>query len=154
MTPRFAPFKIAPDLAKTLLDVEKALGAGGIEHGLGELVRLRASQINGCAMCIHMHATDARKNGESDMRIIMLDAWRESPLYTDRERAALAWTESLTNIKETGAADADYELVRSQFSEAEIVNLTVMIGAINLWNRLQIAARAVHWLPHTDRAAA
>jgi alkylhydroperoxidase family enzyme len=88
------------------------------------------------------------------MRIIMLDAWRESPLYTDRERAALAWTESLTNIKETGAADADYELVRSQFNEAEIVNLTVMVGAINLWNRLQIAARAVHPVQQTDRAAA
>lgn len=154
MTPRFAPFKVAPDLAKTLLAVEKALGAGGIEHGLGELVRLRASQINGCAMCIHMHTIDARKNGETDMRIIMLDAWRESPLYTDRERAALAWTESLTNIKDTGAPDADYELARSQFSEAEIVNLTVMIGAINLWNRLQIAARAIHPVEQSDRAAA
>ncbi len=154
MTPRFAPFKVAPDLTKSLLDVEKAIASGGVDHSLGELVRLRASQINGCAMCIHMHAIDARKNGETDMRIIMLDAWRESPLYTDRERAALAWTESLTNIADTGASDADYELVRSQFSEAEVVNLTVMIGAINLWNRLQIAARAVHPVEQSDRAAA
>lgn len=154
MTPRFAPFRVAPDLTKSLLDVEKTIAAGGLEQGLGELVRLRASQINGCAMCVHMHTIDARKNGETDMRIIMLDAWRESPLYTDRERAALAWTESLTNIKMTGAADADYELVKAQFSEAEIVNLTVMIGAINLWNRLQIAARAVHPVEQTDRAAA
>jgi AhpD family alkylhydroperoxidase len=154
MTSRFAPFKVAPDLIKSLLDVEKALAAGGLEHGLGELVRLRASQINGCAMCIHMHAIDARKEGETDMRIIMLSAWRESPLYSDRERAALAWTESLTNIEKTGAADADYELVKSQFNEAEIVSLTVMIGAINLWNRLQIAARVVHPILQTDRAAA
>ena len=154
MTPRFAPFKIAPDLIKSLLNVEKAIADSGLERSLGELVKLRASQINGCAMCIHMHATDARKNGETDMRIIMLDAWQESPLYTDRERAALAWTESLTNIKETGAGDADYELVKSEFTEAEVVSLTVMIGAINLWNRLQIAARAVHAVEQTDRAAA
>lgn len=154
MTPRFAPFKIAPDLTKSLIEVEKVIAAGGLEHGLGELVKLRASQINGCAMCIHMHAINARQNGESDMRIIMLDAWRESPLYSDRERAALAWTESLTKITKTGAPDADYDLVKSQFNEAEIVNLTVMIGAINLWNRLQIAARAVHPVQQSDRAAA
>jgi AhpD family alkylhydroperoxidase len=154
MTPRFAPFKIAPDLIKSLLNVEKAIADSGLERSLGELVKLRASQINGCAMCIHMHATDARKNGETDMRIIMLDAWQESPLYTDRERAALAWTESLTSIKETGAGDTDYELVKSEFTEVEVVNLTVMIGAINLWNRLQIAARAVHAVEQTDRAAA
>lgn len=153
MNPRFAPFKVAPDLIKALVGLEKAITAGGLEHGLGELVRLRASQINGCAMCIHMHATDARSNGESEMRIFMLDAWRESPLYSDRERAALAWTEALTNVAETRAPDADYELVRSQFSEEEIVNLTVTIGAINLWNRLQIAARAVHPVQQSDRAA-
>lgn len=154
MNPRFAPFKVAPDLIKALVGLEKAITAGGLEHGLGELVRLRASQINGCAMCIHMHATDARSNGESEMRIFMLDAWRESPLYSDRERAALAWTEALTNVAETRAPDADYELVRSQFSEEEIVNLTVTIGAINLWNRLQIAARAVHPVQQSDQAAA
>lgn len=154
MTPRFAPFKVAPDLIKSLTELEKAIAAGGLEHGLAELVRLRASQINGCAMCIHMHALDARSHGESEMRIFMLDAWRESPLYTDRERAALAWTEALTKVARTGAPDADYELVRSQFSEAEIVNLTVMIGAINLWNRLQVAARAVHPVQQQDRAAA
>ncbi|MGB3389935.1 MAG: carboxymuconolactone decarboxylase family protein [Pseudaminobacter sp.] len=154
MNPRFAPFKVAPDLIKALVGLEKAITAGGLEPGLGELVRLRASQINGCAMCIHMHATEARSIGESEMRIVMLDAWRESPLYSDRERAALAWTEALTNVAETRAPDADYELVRSRFSEEEIVNLTVMIGAINLWNRLQIAARAVHPVQQSDRAAA
>jgi len=144
MTPRFAPFKVAPDLIKALAAVETALGATTIEHGLGELVRLRASQINGCAFCIHMHTTDARAHGETEMRLYMLNAWRESSLYTDRERAALAWTETLTRIGKTHAPDADYDAVKNQFSEAEITALTVMIGQINSWNRLQIAARAAH----------
>jgi AhpD family alkylhydroperoxidase len=144
MTPRFAPFKLVPDLISALVAVEKALGASGIEHSLAELVKLRASQINGCAYCVHMHVTDAKANGETDMRLFLLDTWRESPLFTDRERAALAWTESLTRISKTGASDADYELVKSQFTEVEIATLSVMIGQINLWNRLQVSARAVH----------
>lgn len=152
MTPRFMPFKIAPGITKALVDLEKVLAAGGLEHSLVELVRMRASQINGCAYCIHMHATDARSHGESEMRLLMLDAWRESPLYTDRERAALAWTESLTLVAETRAPDDDYALVKKQFNESELVNLTVAIGAINLWNRLQIASRAVH--PVATMAAA
>lgn len=154
MTPRFAPFKVAPELTNALLALETAIAAGGLEHSLGELVKLRASQINGCAVCLHMHTKDARSNGESEMRIYMLNAWRDSPLYTDRERAALAWTESLTRVAKTGAPDADYNLVKAQFSEAEIVNLTVMIGAINLWNRLQVAARAVHPVEALKPAAA
>ena len=154
MTPRFAPFKIAPDLIKALMGLETAIAAGGLEHSLAELVKLRAAQINRCAFCIHMHATAARAHGETEMRVFMLDAWRESPLYTDRERAALAWTEALTLVAETGAPDADYVLVKSQFNEAEIVNLTIMIGAINAWNRLQIAARAMHPLPPAAKAAA
>ncbi|WP_338607938.1 carboxymuconolactone decarboxylase family protein [Pelagibacterium nitratireducens] len=144
MTPRFLPFKVAPNLTKSLLALEAAITEGGLEHSLAELVKLRASQINGCAACLHIHAKDARQHGETEMRIFLLDAWRESPLYTDRERAALAWTESLTNIAATHAPDADYELVKSQFNESELVTLTVMIGAINTWNRLQIAARTVH----------
>ncbi|MES2033268.1 MAG: carboxymuconolactone decarboxylase family protein [Pseudomonadota bacterium] len=144
MTPRFNAFKVAPDLTKALIAVETALAESGLEHSLAELVRLRASQINGCAFCIQMHVMDARAHGESDLRIVMLDGWRESPLYTDRERAALAWTESLTRIAETHAPDADYDLVKSQFSEAEIVALSILIGQINTWNRLQIAARVVH----------
>ncbi|MEJ2817443.1 MULTISPECIES: carboxymuconolactone decarboxylase family protein [unclassified Caulobacter] len=144
MTPRFAPFKIVPDLTNALIAVEKALGAAGIEHGLAELVKIRASQINGCAFCVHMHVTDAKAHGETDMRLFLLDTWRESPLFTDRERAALAWTESLTRIAKTGAPDADYELVKSQFTEVEIATLSVIIGQINTWNRLQVAARAVH----------
>jgi AhpD family alkylhydroperoxidase len=144
LTPRFAPFKLAPDVTKAMLAVETAIGETGLEHSVAELVRLRASQINGCAFCIFMHVQDARSHGETDLRIQMLDAWRESTLYTDRERAALAWTESLTRIAKTHAPDADYELVKSQFSDTEIAVLSILIGQINAWNRLQIAARATH----------
>src|SRR5882757_9211568 len=111
-----------------------------------------ASQINGCAFCINMHTADARKNGETEQRLYLLNAWRESPLYTDRERAALAWTEALTLIAETHAPDADYEAMRTQFSEAEAVNLTTLIGAINAWNRIAIGFRALH--PVKAKAAA
>ena len=143
-TPRFAPFKLAPEVSKAMFAVETALGESGLENSLAELVRLRASQINGCAFCIYMHVQDARKHGETDLRIQMLDAWRESSLYTDRERAALAWTESLTRIAKTHASDADYDLVKSQFTETEIAALTIVVSMINAWNRLQIAARATH----------
>lgn len=144
MTPRFDALKVSPDLTKALVGVEAALAQSGLERGLADLVRLRASQINGCAFCIHMHAKEARSHGETELRIVMLNGWRESPLFTHRERAALAWTESLTRITKTHAPDADYDLVKSEFSEDEIVALTVLIGMINTWNRLQIAARAVH----------
>lgn len=144
MSPRFNAFKVSPNLTKALMGVEAALAESGLEHSLAELVRLRASQINGCSFCIHMHVADAKANGETELRIIMLDGWRESPLFTDRERAALAWTESLTRIGKTHAPDADYELVKSQFNESEIVALSILIGQINTWNRLQIAARFAH----------
>ena len=145
MIPRVkTPFKHIPDGLKAMMAVEASVAASSLEHGLIELVKMRASQINGCAYCIHMHATDARAHGETEMRLYMLNAWRESPLYSDRERAALAWTEALTRLAETGAPDADYEMVKAQFSEAEVVNLTLEIGAINLWNRLQVGLRAAH----------
>jgi AhpD family alkylhydroperoxidase len=154
MTPRFNAFKVAPNLTKALMGVEAALADSGLEHSLAALVRLRASQINGCSYCIHMHVADARAHGETDLRIIMLDGWRGSPLFTDRERAALAWTESLTRITKTHAPDADYELVKSQFSEGEIVALSILVGQINNWNRLQIAARFVHPVETPQSAAA
>jgi AhpD family alkylhydroperoxidase len=109
-----------------------------------ELVKIRASQINGCAFCLHMHTADARKHGETQERLYLLNAWRESPLYSDRERAALAWTEALTRIAETQAPDDVYEEVRKHFSEQETVNLTMLIGMINLWNRFAISMRSVH----------
>jgi AhpD family alkylhydroperoxidase len=144
MSPRFNAFKVAPDLTKALMAIETAVADIGLEHGLLELVRLRASQINGCAFCIHMHTTDAMAHGENPMRLVMLNGWRESPLFSDRERAALAWTESLTQIAETHAPNADFEAVKSQFDDREIVALSILIGQINAWNRLQIAARIVH----------
>jgi len=144
MTPRMNIFQAAPDATKALMAVEAAIDQSGLERSLVELVKLRASQINGCAFCIYMHVKDATKHGESDMRIHLLDAWRESPLYTDRERAALNWTESLTRVAKTHAPDADYELLRSQFTDHEIAYLTMLVGAINFWNRLQIGLRAVH----------
>lgn len=154
MTPRMNIFQVAPEGAKALLAVEAAIEKSGLEHGLLELVRLRASQINGCAFCIHMHVKDAVKHGESDMRIHMLDGWRDSPLFTDRERAALSWTESLTRIAKTRAPDEDYALLQSQFSETEIAYLTILIGAINVWNRVQIGLRAVHPVEEPAAAAA
>ena len=144
MPPRFNAFKVLPEVTKALMGVEAAIADSGLEHGLADLVRLRASQINGCSFCIHMHVVEARAHGETDLRMIMLDGWRESPLFTDRERAALAWTESLTRIAKTHAPDADYELVKSQFGESEIVALSILIGQINSWNRLQIDSRVAH----------
>ena len=154
MGQRLNPFTVNPDAMRPWVELGKTIQTNGLDPQLRELVMTRAAQLNGCTFCMHHHLADARKYGETEDRLHLLNAWSESGLYTDRERAALAWTESLTNIKKTGAADADYELVKSQFSEAEIVNLTVMIGAINLWNRLQIAARAVHPVEQADRATA
>jgi AhpD family alkylhydroperoxidase len=144
MTPRMNIFQTAPEAMKAMLEVEKAIEASGVDHGLLELVKLRASQINGCAFCIYMHSKDATKHGESDMRIHLLDAWRDSPLFTDRERAVLGWTESLTRVAKTHAPDADYELLKAHFDDKEIAHLTVAIAAINFWNKVQIGLRAVH----------
>jgi AhpD family alkylhydroperoxidase len=145
MTPRIKNhIALAPDAIKAMMAVQAAIVASGIEFSVLELVKLRASQINKCAFCIHMHTTEMRAKGETEMRIYMLNAWRESPLYSPRERAALAWTESLTNLAETGAPDEDFALVKEAFSESELVHLTLAIGAINLWNRLQVGLRASH----------
>ncbi len=153
MTPRMNIFQAAPDAMKAMMAVEAAIENSGLEHSLAELVKLRASQINGCAFCIHMHVTDAVKHGESAMRIHLLDAWRESPLYTDRERAALNWTESLTKVAKTGAPDADYELLKAHFDDKQIAYLTTLIAAINFWNRVQIGLRAVHPAEQASAAA-
>jgi len=137
------PMSKAAAAIKAMYAVETAIAAS-LDKALLQLVKLRASQINGCAFCLHMHAKDARASGESEMRIYLLDAWRESSLYSARERAALAWTESLTDISRTGAPDEDYALVEAAFDETERVHLTLAIGAINLWNRLQVGLRAIH----------
>jgi len=143
MKPRMNFYQAAPETIKALVAVETQIQSSGLEQSLIELVRTRASQINGCAYCINMHTQDARKHGETEERLYLLNAWREAPFYTDRERAALAWTEAVTLISETHAPDDVYEEARKHFSEAEIVNLTTLIGAINAWNRLAISFRAV-----------
>jgi AhpD family alkylhydroperoxidase len=123
-----------------------------LDHTLLHLVKMRASQINGCAFCLHMHSAEARKDGERDERLFLLDAWQESGMYTDRERAALAWTESLTHVSETHAPDDVYEEVRRHFNEDELVALTMAIGLINAWNRMAIGFRAQH--PNERKLAA
>ena len=143
MKPRMNFFQAAPESIKALTAVETQIQSSGLEQSLIELVRTRASQINGCAFCISMHTQDARKHGETEQRLYLLNAWREAPVYTDRERAALAWTEAVTRIYETHAPDEVYEELRKHFSEAEVANLTILIGTINAWNRLAIAFRAV-----------
>src|SRR4051794_39414863 len=143
MKPRLNAFQVAPETMKALGALETHVQDTGLEKSLVELVKTRASQINGCAYCINMHTQDARKHGETEQRLYLLNAWRESPVYTDRERAALAWTEAVTLISETHAPDDVYEAVRAQFSEAETVNLTMLIATINAWNRLAISFRSV-----------
>lgn len=145
MTPRLEnTHALAPDAIKAMMALEASFAASGLEHNLLELVKLRASQINGCAFCIHMHSTALRRHGEAEMRLYMLSAWRESPLYSPRERAALAWTEVLTRVAETGAPDGDYASLQAAFTPAEQVWLTLAIGSINSWNRLQVGFRAAH----------
>lgn len=153
MKPRLNPYQLAPELLDALLGLEKSIRQSGIEHSLLLLIKTRASQINGCAFCIHMHTRDARAAGESEERLYLLSAWRESPLYTARERAALTWTEALTLLPETGAPDASYAELSTHFDEAERVKLTMAIVTINAWNRLAVGFRSVH-PTQSDSAAA
>lgn len=144
MTTRLNYYALEPKAVQAMMELENAVRESGLEVSLYELVKMRASQINGCAFCLHMHSQDARKAGETEDRLHLLAAWRESSLYTPRERAALAWTESLTKLPDTGAPDADFEPLREHFSENEIVWLTMMIVAINGWNRLAVGFRSQH----------
>lgn len=139
---RFDYLTLMPDALKAMLSLEKAINESPLEPELLELVKMRASQINGCAFCLDMHSKDARARGESEQRLYMLPGWRETSLFTDRERAALGWCESLTELAKTGAPDPAYEPLTEQFSEAEIVALTFAIVAINGWNRLAVGTRA------------
>lgn len=141
MTERIAYGKIAPDGYRAMSGLERYVRESGLEKPLLELVKLRASQINGCAFCLDMHWKDARAAGESEQRLYSLDAWRETSYYTERERAALAWTEAVTQISDNHVPDELYEEVRQHFSEEELVNLTLAVVAINGWNRLAISFR-------------
>lgn len=138
MTAKINLYTAAPQLMKSWLDVSNAVAAS-LEPGLIELVKIRASQINGCANCINLHTTEAREKGETERRIYLLSAWREAPYYTERERAALGWTEAMTRLSEghTQRASA-YETLKAQFTEEEQVKLTLMINIINGWNRLGV----------------
>ena len=143
-TARLNPYTAAPKAVKAMLVPDRGRRALRPGKSLIELVKIRSSQINGCAYCIHMHCSDARKLGETEMRIYLLPAWRESSLYSGRERAALAWTEALTRLADTGAPDADYDELARHFSEEERVNLTLVINMINDWNRIAVGFRSVH----------
>jgi AhpD family alkylhydroperoxidase len=134
--------KVNPELFNAMLGLEKYVQSSGLEQKLLDLVKIRASQINGCAYCIVMHTNDARKHGESDEWMHLLNAWREAPIYSARERAALAWTEAVTRISDHHVSDELYDEARSHFSEKQIVDLTAAVIAINAWNRAAIAFRA------------
>lgn len=133
----------SPELVRKLMELEKALSSGSIDEKLRDLVAIRASQLNGCAFCLDMHVKQARIHGERELRIHHLPTWRESPLFAPRERAALAWTETLTLLSGQSAPDDLYERVRGQLSEKELSDLTFAVASINAWNRLNIASRTV-----------
>ncbi len=143
MQSRLEAQKTSPAAYHAMLALEMFVRKSGLEPSLIELVKMRASQINGCAYCIDMHSKDARAAGESEQRLYALNAWRETPFFTDRERAALAWTEAVTLVAEGHVPDEVYEEARQHFAEEELVNLTMAVVTINGWNRLAIAFRAV-----------
>src|SRR5262245_40600906 len=143
MTPRIEHFKVDPGAYKAMMGLQAYVNESGLEHSLLELVKTRASQINGCAYCIDMHTKDARARGESEQRLYALNAWREAPFYSARERAALAWTEAVTLVGQGHVPDDVFAQARSEFTEVELANLTMAVVVINGWNRLAIAFREV-----------
>jgi AhpD family alkylhydroperoxidase len=138
MQDRVSFARTAPDTYAAIREVDALIRRSGLEPALVELVAMRASQINGCAFCLDMHAKAARQNGETEQRLYLLNAWRETPYYSDRERAALAWTECLTRLSTDGAPDAAYQALEAAFTPEEIANLTAFIGLGNLWNRVAV----------------
>jgi len=142
MTQRLDYKSASPKGFAAMLTLESHARGSGLEHGLLELVKTRASQLNGCAFCLDMHTKDARAAGETEQRLYLLPAWREAPLYTPRERAALAWAEAVTLLRDQEVPDAVYQQARAEFDEKSLVDLTLAIVAINGWNRLSVAFRA------------
>lgn len=141
MEQRLDFYKASPNAMKALVALEVAIGKLGLDARLLDLVKLRASQINGCAYCVDLHTADLRKAGETDRRLATLGVWHETPFFTEREQAALAWTEAVTQVATTHVPDAAYDALRAQFSDAEQVDLTLALCAINSWNRLSIGFR-------------
>ena len=144
MKSRLQYFAKAPALMKEVTALNKVVDECGLERGLLHLVKLRASQINGCSYCVDMHSRDARHDGESEQRLYLVAAWKESPLFSDRERAAFAWVEAVTKIADAGVSDELYEATLKHFSEEELTKLTVAVGMINIWNRLCVSFHAIH----------
>lgn len=153
MKPRLNLFAAAPGPMQTLVDFSTRISQCSLEKSLLELVKMRASQINGCAHCINMHAKEALKAGETPVRLLLLDAFRESPLYTARERAALVWAEALTRIADGRPSDEDYQLLQAEFSAEEQVELTMMIVTTNAWNRFAVGFGVVHPVDKADQPA-
>ena len=143
MKARIDLMHVNPGIVQAMLGLERQVRQAGFDHKLLDLVRMRASQINGCSYCLDMHSKDARANGETEQRLYGLDAWRETPYYSERERAALEWTEALTRVAETHVPDELYERVSAHFDEDELIALTFGVVVINSWNRLAISMRAV-----------
>jgi AhpD family alkylhydroperoxidase len=141
-----------PELVAAMTNMEKAMQESGLEKSLIHLIKLRASQINGCAFCVHMHSREARAHGESEERLHLLTTWWESNYFTERERAALAWTDALTRVAETRAPDDVYAQLKAQFDDAEILKVSFCITTINAWNRLAVGMRFQH--PKSWKAAA
>ncbi len=157
MQPRLDYTKVSPGAVKAMSELERFVRQSGLEKPLLELVKMRASQINGCAFCLDMHSKDARAGGETEQRLYGLSAWREAPYYTDRERAALEWTESLTEVAKDHVPDQVFESVRKHFSAQELTSLTLAVVAINGWNRIAIAFRVepgTYQVPAAHPAAA
>jgi AhpD family alkylhydroperoxidase len=150
MDPRIDYRKFSPEPLQALLAMEKYLAGCGLDHKFAHLLKLRASQINGCAYCIDMHSIDARAAGETEQRLYALDAWRETPFFSGRERAGLAWIEAVTLVSNAHVPDSVYDEAKAHFSEKELVDLTYLAATINAWNRLAIALRSV---PGRYRAA-
>ncbi len=141
MTPRINYHSVSPGALRAMLGLERYVRESGLEPTLIELIKIRASYINGCAYCIDMHTKDARIAGETEQRIYAIPVWRETPFFTPRERAALAWTEAVTKVADDGVPDSVYEETRAHFTESEIVNLTMAIVTINGWNRISVSFR-------------
>jgi AhpD family alkylhydroperoxidase len=141
MEPRLNFFQSNPDAMKAVAGLEQQIARSGLDKSLVELVRLRASQINGCAYCIDVHSADARKAGETERRLATVAVWRETPFFSDRERAALEWTEAVTRVADTHVPDEVWEGTKPHFTPAELVDLTLLVGTINVWNRFAVAFR-------------
>lgn len=144
MKSRLDYYSKVPELMKAQLALNKAVEESGLERSLLHLVKLRASQINGCSYCVDMHAHEARADGESEQRLYLVAAWKESPLFSERERAAFAWAEAVTQVSYGGVPEELYARAREQFSEEDLVKLTMAVAVINTWNRLSVAFHAIH----------